>query len=57
MPTVAESGKWEICTDRIRYDGNVADLLPGYPSLIRNYRVLIFNGDAGSRAAQSLLPC
>ena len=38
-------GGWHICTDKINYHANTASLLPIYPTLISNYRTLIFNGD------------
>jgi len=40
------TGEWTICTGKINYEGNTASLMPVYPTLIKNYRVLIFNGDA-----------
>jgi serine carboxypeptidase-like clade 1 len=38
-------GGWHICTDKINYDANTASLIPLYPTLIRTYRTMIFNGD------------
>jgi carboxypeptidase C (cathepsin A) len=46
MPPVSQTGKWTICTGKIVYDTNIQSLLGLYPTLIRKYRVLIFNGDA-----------
>ena len=42
---VDKIGGWKICTDRIRYHPNTESLLPIYPTLIKNYRTLIYNGD------------
>lgn len=36
---------WIDCAN-ITYDTNLANLLPLYPTLIENYRVLIYSGDA-----------
>jgi len=36
--------QWEICAG-IPYSPNIPSLLPLYPTLIKNYRTLIFNGD------------
>jgi serine carboxypeptidase-like clade 1 len=36
--------EWTICAG-INYNSNIATLMPLYPKLIKQYRVLIFNGD------------
>jgi len=36
--------QWVICAP-INYNSNIATLMPIYPTLIKNYRTLIFNGD------------
>ncbi|KAL5463733.1 hypothetical protein EMCRGX_G032660 [Ephydatia muelleri] len=36
---------WYICTPNLNYTGNTDSLLPIYPTLIRTYRTLIYNGD------------
>jgi len=43
--SMAKLGNWTICTNNIIYDGNIGSLLGLYPTLIENYRVLIYNGD------------
>jgi carboxypeptidase C (cathepsin A) len=37
--------QWTICTDNINYDGNIDSLMSLYPTLIKRYRTLIYNGD------------
>lgn len=37
--------QWTICTSNINYNSNTESLMPIYPTLIKNYRVLVFNGD------------
>jgi serine carboxypeptidase-like clade 1 len=37
---------WQACNGDIVYDSNLVSLLPLYPTLIENYRVLIYSGDA-----------
>jgi len=36
--------QWVICAG-INYNSNIPSLMPIYPTLIKNYRTLIFNGD------------
>jgi len=38
-------GEWTICTSNLNYDANTDSLLPIYPTLIKRYRTLIYNGD------------
>lgn len=37
--------EWSICTGSINYNSNIVSLLPLYPTLIKDYRVTIYNGD------------
>lgn len=37
---------WAVCNSNINYNSNLVSLLPLYPTLIENYRVLIYSGDA-----------
>ena len=41
---MAANGQWTICSS-INYQSTVASLMPLYPTLISNYRVLIYNGN------------
>jgi hypothetical protein len=39
--------EWTVCTDAIDYTSNIPALYPEpYLTLIKNYRVLVFNGGA-----------
>ena len=38
-------GGWHICTNNLNYHANTASLIPLYPTLIKAYRTMIFNGD------------
>jgi serine carboxypeptidase-like clade 1 len=41
----AEVGPWHVCSSKLHYESTVDSLLPAYPTLIKNYRVVIYNGD------------
>jgi len=45
LPMNSTVGTWSVCTG-LDYDGDTDSLLPLYPTLISNYRTLIYNGDA-----------
>jgi len=45
VDTVNTTGPWTVCAG-INYRRNTVTLLNTYPTLIANYRVLIFSGDA-----------
>lgn len=45
MQSLSQGGQWGICTSKINYDRSTDSLLPIYPTLIRTYRTLIYNGD------------
>jgi serine carboxypeptidase-like clade 1 len=46
VPDSIKIPEWTICTDNLNYDENSANLPKSvYPTLIENYRVLIYNGD------------
>lgn len=46
-----ELSPWSACSDALhaQYGETVDNLLPGYPTILRAYRTLIFNGDADGR--------
>ena len=41
-------GRWRMCTTNISYHCNTDSLLGIYPTLIKQYRTLIYNGDVDS---------
>jgi len=45
VQSLSQGGQWGICTSKINYDRSTDSLLPIYPTLIRTYRTLIYNGD------------
>jgi carboxypeptidase C (cathepsin A) len=47
---VATVTSWSVCNFAVNigYDRSVASLLPLYPTLIKNYRVLVYSGDTDS---------
>jgi len=47
VPSVAQIGPWELCTNKLQYTSNWGSLLPYYKdTIIPAIRVMIFNGDA-----------
>ena len=42
---VPAHANWTVCAS-VRYTRNTVSLIPRYPTLISNYRVLVYNGDA-----------
>jgi len=48
--TAANVTSWSVCNDAVNfgYDRSVGSLLPLYPTLIQNYRILVYSGDTDS---------
>ena len=45
VASLEKIGGWQACSRKVKYTFSTPSLLPIYPTLISNYRTLIFNGD------------
>eukprot|EP01094_Clydonella_sp_ATCC50884_P019570 TRINITY_DN385_c2_g1_i1.p1 TRINITY_DN385_c2_g1~~TRINITY_DN385_c2_g1_i1.p1 ORF type:complete len:433 (-),score=107.44 TRINITY_DN385_c2_g1_i1:406-1704(-) len=40
---------WDVCSERVEYQENVASVLGLYPQLLRHYRALVYSGDVDAQ--------